>query len=61
MKGAYDLLKRTGYDKPVFFTDDFSELESKVGRDTRRGDLYLVKASRSVAMERIIPVIRDGR
>jgi UDP-N-acetylmuramoyl-tripeptide--D-alanyl-D-alanine ligase len=61
MKEAYDMLKRAGYGSGLFFTEDFSELENKVGKDTRFGDLYLVKASRSVAMERLIPTLRYGR
>jgi UDP-N-acetylmuramoyl-tripeptide--D-alanyl-D-alanine ligase len=59
MKDAYDLLRREGYDRELFFTEDFSELQGRVGKNARSGDLYLVKASRSVAMERLIPTLRD--
>lgn len=57
MKGAYDLLKRSGYANSLFYTDDFGELEDHVVRASRQGDLFLLKASRSVAMERLIPAL----
>ncbi len=57
MKGAYDLLKRSGYANTLFYTDDFGELENHVVKTSREGDLYLLKASRSVAMERLIPAL----
>lgn len=57
MKGAYDLLKKGGYANPLFYTDDFCELEDHVVRASRQGDLFLLKASRSVAMERLIPAL----
>ncbi len=57
MKGAYDLLKRGGYANSLFYTDDFCELENHVVHSGRQGDLFLLKASRSVAMERLIPAL----
>ncbi|HKM07906.1 MAG TPA: UDP-N-acetylmuramoyl-tripeptide--D-alanyl-D-alanine ligase [Sphaerochaeta sp.] len=57
MKGAYDLLKKSGYSNSLFYTDDFSELENHVISKSRQGDLFLLKASRSVAMERLIPAL----
>ena len=57
MKGAYDLLKRSGYAASLFYTDDFGELENHVVKTSREGDLFLLKASRSVAMERLIPAL----
>ncbi len=57
MKGAYDLLKRRGYSRPLFYTDDFRELEHRLVKKSRKGDLFLLKASRSVAMERLIPAL----
>ncbi len=57
MKGAYDMLKKSGYANSLFYTDDFNELENHVVRTSREGDLFLLKASRSVAMERLIPAL----
>ena len=57
MKGAYDLLKKSGYTNSLFYTDDFGELENHVVNTSRQGDLFLLKASRSVAMERLIPAL----
>ncbi len=57
MKGAYDLLRRSGYSSSLFYTDDFGELENHVVNTSREGDLFLLKASRSVAMERLIPAL----
>lgn len=59
MKGAYDLLKSLEYQNQLFYTDSFEELTEKVKKETHHGDLFLLKASRSVAMERLIPTIRD--
>ncbi len=57
MKGAYDLLRQGGYSNPLFYTDDFAELENKLVSKSHQGDLFLLKASRSVAMERLIPAL----
>ena len=59
MKGAYNLLKSLDYQNQLFYTDNFEELTEQVKKETHRGDLFLLKASRSVAMERLIPSIRD--
>ncbi|HKL57383.1 MAG TPA: UDP-N-acetylmuramoyl-tripeptide--D-alanyl-D-alanine ligase [Sphaerochaeta sp.] len=61
MKGAYDLLKGSGYSESLFYTDDFTELESHLVKRSRQGDLFLLKASRSVAMERLIPALSQRR
>jgi len=57
LKGAYDFLRKSGYANDIFYTDDFGELESHVVNSSRQGDLFLLKASRSVAMERLIPAL----
>lgn len=57
MKGAYDLLRRNGYSNSLYYTDDFKELENHLVKKGRGGDLFLLKASRSVAMERLIPAL----
>ena len=57
MKGAYDFLRKSGYANSLFYTDDFGELENHVVNSSRQGDLFLLKASRSVAMERLIPAL----
>ncbi len=59
MRDAYDLLKREGYQGELCFTEDFGELSEVVTRKVHGGDLCLVKGSRSMAMERIIPVLRQ--
>lgn len=59
MESAWNLLRRNGYDKTLFFTDDYEELEFAVQKDTRKGDLFLLKGSRAMAMERLVPAIRS--
>ncbi len=59
MCGAYELLKRSGYQGSLAYTDDFDDLRDQVIHGVRRGDLCLIKGSRSMAMERLIPFLRQ--
>jgi UDP-N-acetylmuramoyl-tripeptide--D-alanyl-D-alanine ligase len=51
-------LKKLGYRGLVSYTRDFEELEGMVHKHMQGGDLFLLKASRSVAMERLIPSLQ---
>lgn len=51
-------LKKLGYRGLVSYTRDFEELEDMVHKHMQGGDLFLLKASRSVAMERLIPSLQ---
>ncbi|MGH0054027.1 MAG: UDP-N-acetylmuramoyl-tripeptide--D-alanyl-D-alanine ligase [Sphaerochaetaceae bacterium] len=59
MAEAATQLKRRGYASKVSFTEDFGELEAAVEHQSNRGDLILLKASRSVGMERLIPSLTE--
>lgn len=54
MESAYALLKDQNYAGELFYTDDYQELEAKVTRSVHRGDLVLLKGSRSMQMERLV-------
>ncbi len=58
MKTAKDELVRLGYRGAVTWTEDFEELGSQVEETIERGDLVLLKASRSVAIDRLIPTLQ---
>ena len=54
MEVARNDLKQLGFLGEVHYTDDFQELEEQVTTFAEKGDLFLLKASRSIAMERLI-------
>lgn len=58
MEEASKELRRIGFAGNVHYTRDFAELSEMVAKQCTSGDLYLLKASRSVAMERLIPSIQ---
>lgn len=54
MEPAYEILKKENFSNHLFFTDDYEELEQEVTAYTRKGDLMLLKGSRSMAVDRLI-------
>ena len=58
MEEAKHELQQLGFAGDVHYTDNFSELEDRVTSSATKGDLFLLKASRSVAMERLIPSLK---
>ncbi|NLZ77309.1 MAG: UDP-N-acetylmuramoyl-tripeptide--D-alanyl-D-alanine ligase [Spirochaetales bacterium] len=60
MEEAYQTIKREKGKERVSFTQDFEELEWMVRDEVTDGDLVLLKGSRVVGMERLIPTIEQG-
>lgn len=58
MFSAYKYLKDENYKKNVFYSDNFEEIRDAVNKDMRDGDLFLLKGSRAMEVERIIPTLR---
>lgn len=59
MEVAYDVLRKNHYRGELAYTEDFDQLTGAVKGSLSHGDLLLVKGSRSMAMERLIPAIRN--
>lgn len=55
MESTYKVIKESGNGDKIFYTKDFKELEENVVNYARKGDLFLLKGSRVMAMERLLP------
>ncbi|MBI9105113.1 MAG: UDP-N-acetylmuramoyl-tripeptide--D-alanyl-D-alanine ligase [Spirochaetales bacterium] len=59
-KAAVSAGEKLGGTTPRFFwTDDFKVLESKLFKSITAGDLLLLKASRSMNLERLVPMVEE--
>lgn len=59
MEHAWIELRKLGLDRHVHHTDDFATLERTLSDQTRIGDLVLLKGSRAMAMERLVPALNS--
>ncbi|MCH3916424.1 MAG: UDP-N-acetylmuramoyl-tripeptide--D-alanyl-D-alanine ligase [Spirochaetia bacterium] len=60
MEAAYAFLKESRYPGKLFFSDDFGKLSYAVEADMHCGDLFLLKGSRVMEMERLIPLLKGA-
>ena len=61
MYTTYKALKKNRSEKSIFYTDEYQHLEQAMLRDTKIGDLVLLKGSRAMQMERLVPFMRSIR
>ena len=57
MYTTYKELKPYRSSNQLFLTDDYQQLQRRMMEDTKRGDLVLLKGSRAMEIERLVPVI----
>lgn len=57
MHPVYDLLKGEGFTGNVVYSETYDEVEYNVKKQMTEGDLYLLKGSRVMQMERLLPVL----
>ena len=55
---AAQALVASGFDGPSLWTDDYDLLAERVVEETRPGDRVLLKGSRGVNLERLVPVLQ---
>ncbi len=59
MEDSDSYLKNNGFDKNLFYTSEFYQLQKEAEKRVRKGDLVLLKGSRSMAMESLLPLLRS--
>lgn len=57
MRSTQAEMKHLGYSGKLMYSEDFSEVYQQVSTDTTHGDLVLIKGSRSMQMERLLPAL----
>jgi len=58
MESAYRYLLKENYSSDLFYSDNFDELKYEVDKNKQNGDLFLLKGSRAMAIERLIPTLQ---
>lgn len=58
MESAYNYLKKENYQGKLFYSDNFEDLTHAVDKNKNPGDLFLLKGSRAMAIERLIPTLQ---
>ncbi len=58
MESAYRYLINENYSSNLFYSDNFEELKYEVQKNKQNGDLFLLKGSRAMAIERLIPTLQ---
>lgn len=61
MEGAYNYLKEENYKGKLFYSDNFDEINYAVDNDKENGDLFLLKGSRVMEVERLIPTLQGAQ
>jgi UDP-N-acetylmuramoyl-tripeptide--D-alanyl-D-alanine ligase len=58
MENAYQYLKKENFQGDLFYSDNFDDLSYAVDKNKKQGDLFLLKGSRAMAIERLLPTLQ---
>ncbi len=58
MENAYQYLKKENFQGNLFYSDNFDDLSYAVDKNKKQGDLFLLKGSRAMAIERLLPTLQ---